>query len=53
MAYDLRLAIERQMIAELRDQHMGQQPGPRSIGRDGAGTSTTRSHPLQVNFGRT
>jgi hypothetical protein len=27
--------------------------GPRSIGRDGAGASTTRSHPLQANFGRT
>src|ERR1700731_36214 len=53
---DLCLAIQRAVIGIFCDEHMGQQSGParpRSMVRGGAGAWTTRSHPVQANFGRT
>jgi hypothetical protein len=53
---DQRLPVERQMIAILGDQHVGQQPWPRptrSIGNDGIGIWCTLSHARQAKRGRT
>jgi hypothetical protein len=49
---DARLPVERQMIAVLADQHMGQQPGPRPAALDRQGRHRRLRHALAAPAGK-
>ena len=53
---DARLAVERQVVGVLGDEHVREQADagrPRSIGIDGMGAYTICSHERQLRRGRT